>query len=174
MDKIFGIIKKQAKRFYIQQGMIYFYSSKAYKTITTLLFDINNYFWTHKFYSVLKYIPVWKLCYLFSEADFRKKIKGSRNILTKKCLGKVLQITINEESYIMLLLYCIGNEKIVLRKHTKLKCFFVIDNNTPSLDFSKRIDYNSYISQGEGGHRYECEEQDLSTVFVGENYYKYK
>ena len=174
MDKIFRLVRNQTSKSYIQDEMLYFYSATLYKRFVTLAFDLNNYLWHHKLFCFQKYVPAWKLSYLFTEQDFERIMKDNSELLKKFYFGKVIRLIIDNTPVIILLFYCVGNEQHIYRKHIRYKKKFSVNHTSLKLDFSKKIDNNCFISQGEGFHRYECDSKKLSSLFTGKNYYKYK
>lgn len=174
MDKIFRLVRNQISKSYIQDEMLYFYSATMYKLFVTLVFDLNNFLWYHKLFCFQKYIPAWKLSYLFTERDFERIMKDNSEPLKKFCFGKVVRLIIGDTPFIMLLFYCVGNEQHIYKRHIRYKKEFSVNYICPQLDFSKKIDNNCFISQGEGFHRYECNSKKLFSLFTGKNYYKYK
>lgn len=154
---------------YYQCGMLFFYKNIFGKAITTLVFDINDLIWKKKGQNAI--VPAWKMIYVFTPHDYKINKRKIVYLMNSSMLGKILKCEIQGKKVYMLVLYKIGLESFISKQFT----YFELEStyHDIALGFSKRIYANCYISQGEGYHREECEEEDLKKYFRGNNFYKY-
>lgn len=164
---------ENARKYYYQYGMLYFYKNNFVRTMTTFVFDVNDMLWK-KHIKLIKYSPSWKIAYIFTEDDYKTNLKRISKLISKNAFGKVLEIYIDDTLFIMVLFYVIGNEKRIV---SSVYNGFELSRGSYSkkkLYHSKKVNVNAFISQGEGWHRDETEKNKLDIYFCGVNNYKYR
>lgn len=159
---------KSKKRYY-KSGMLFFYKNNLDRIITTLVYDTNDVIWKIK--GPNAFVPAWKVIYIFTINDYKLNKMKIIHLMNSSAFGKILKCEIQGRKVYMLVLYKIGTEKLVSKKCK----YFKLENTYQdfTLGFSKRIYANCYVSQGEGYHREECDEKELTKYFCGDNFYKY-